>query len=63
MTLVDYRLPLVAMAAVLGLAAVYAFFRLREPGEPSALAHPSVVDDQVAIGHHPFEQPTVVGDQ
>jgi MFS family permease len=62
-TLVDYRMLLVAMAAGLGLAAVYAFFRLREPADPSELAHPSALNDQVAIGLHPFEQPTVVSDQ
>jgi MFS family permease len=60
---VDFRILLSAMAAGLGLAAVYAFVRLREPAESSLLADLPALDDQVAVGHHPFEQPPVVADQ
>jgi MFS family permease len=57
---VDFHILLTVMSAGLGLAAVYAFVRLREPAAPSFLADLPAVDDQVAVGHHPFEQPTVV---
>jgi MFS family permease len=63
---VDFHILLTLMAAGLGLAAVYAFVRLREPAEPSwpsELAHPAAFDDQVTVGLHPFDQPTVVTDQ
>ena len=62
-SLVDYRMLLVGMAVGLGGAAVYAFVRLREPVAASQLADPPVLDDQVAVGHDAFMQPTVVADQ
>jgi hypothetical protein len=60
---VNFHILLAVMATGLGLAAVYAFVMLREPANPSQLAHPPAFDDQVAGGLHPFEQPTVVADQ
>jgi MFS family permease len=60
---VDFHILLTVMAAGLGLAAVYAFVRLREPAASSRLADLPTLDDQVAVGHHAFEQPTVVADQ
>jgi MFS family permease len=59
---VDFHILLTVMATGLGLAAVYAFVMLREPAAPSHLADLPAVDDQVAVGHHPFEQPAVVAD-
>jgi MFS family permease len=61
-SLVDYRVLLAGMAIGLGVAAVYAFVRLREPIAPSPLADGPLFDDQVTVGLHPFEQPTVVAD-
>jgi MFS family permease len=61
--LVDFHLLLAVMAGGLGLAAVYAFVRLREPASSSHLANQPALDDQVAVGGYPFEQPPVVADQ
>ena len=60
---VDFHILLTVMASGLGLAAVYAFVRLREPVLPSPLAELPTLDDQVAVGHHAFDQPTIVADQ
>jgi MFS family permease len=60
---VDFHILLTVMAGGLGVAAVYAFVRLREPATPSQFADLPVPDDQVAVGRHPLEQPTVVADQ
>ncbi|MGZ4614874.1 MAG: MFS transporter [Actinomycetes bacterium] len=64
--IVDFHLLLTVMAVGLGLAAVYAFVKLREPAGAagtSDLADLPVLDHEPAIGLHPFEQPTVVADQ
>jgi MFS family permease len=60
---VDFRILLAVMAGGLWLAAVYAFVRLRAPAAPSELPNLPVLDDKVAAGHHPFEQPAVVTDE
>ena len=60
---VDFHILLTVMSAGLGLAAIYAFVRLRETVAPSPLVDLPAVDDQVAVGHHTFEQPAVVADQ
>jgi MFS family permease len=60
--LVDFHILLSVMAGGLGLAAVYAFVRLREPDAASLLADPTALDDQVTVGRHPFEQPAVMAD-
>jgi MFS family permease len=60
---VDFHILLTVMAAGLGLAALYAFVRLREPAAPSRLPDQPIPDHEATIGLHPFEQPTVVADQ
>jgi MFS family permease len=60
---VDFHILLTVMTGGLGVAAVYAFVGLREPATPSQFADLPVPDDQVAVGRHPLEQPTVVADQ
>jgi MFS family permease len=60
--LVDYRLLLVAMATGIGLAALYAAVRLREPAG-SPLADPPVLDDELPGHVDPLEQPPVVADE
>jgi hypothetical protein len=70
--LVDFHILLIVMAAGLGLAAVYAFVKLREAVEASpdgsgleasALADLPVLDHEPAVGLHTFEQAAVVADQ
>ena len=52
---VDFHILLTVMAGGLGLAALYAFLRLREPAAPSQLADQPVLDDQVPAGLHAFQ--------
>jgi MFS family permease len=60
---VDFHILLTVMAGGLGVAAVYAFVRLREPAAPSQLAHQPVLDDEPPVGLHALEQSAVVADQ
>jgi MFS family permease len=60
---VDFRILLSVMATGLGLAAVYAFVRLHAPAAQSELADLPTLDDEVAVGFHPFDQSPVVADE
>jgi xanthosine utilization system XapX-like protein len=60
---VNFHILLAVMATGLGLAAVYALVKLREPAQPSQLVDPPGLDDQGTVGVHPFDQPSVVADQ
>jgi MFS family permease len=60
--LVDYRVLLVAMATGMGLAALYAAVRLREPAG-SPLGDPPAVDHEPSGHRDPLEQPPVVADE
>jgi MFS family permease len=60
---VDFHILLGVMAAGLGLAAAYAFFRLHAPAAGSELPDLAALDDEVPVGFHPFEQPAIVGDK
>jgi Na+/melibiose symporter-like transporter len=64
-SLVDYRIPLVAMALGIAAAAVYSALRLREDtdGGGSHLGDPAVVDQEVPVGAHVLQQTTVVADE
>lgn len=60
---VDFHILLTVMAAGLGLAAVYAFVRLREPVLLSALTDHPGFHKQSPGGRHPLEEPAVVAHQ
>ena len=63
-SLVDYRIPLLAMALGIAAAAVYSALRLREDRvEGSHLGDPAVVDLEVPVGTHVLQQTTVVADE
>ena len=66
-SLVDYRIPLLAMALGIAAAAVYSALRLREDDGGSDLssegADPAVVDLEVPVGTHVLQQTTVVADE
>jgi hypothetical protein len=66
-SLVDYRIPLVAMAVGIGAAAVYSALRLREDTGGSDLssghADPAAVDLEVPVGAHVLQQTTIVADE
>jgi MFS family permease len=66
-SLVDYRIPLLAMALGIAAAAVYSALRLREDDGRSDLssddADPAVVDLEVPVGTHVLQQTTVVADE
>jgi cyanate permease len=63
-SLVDYRIPLVAMAVGIAAAGVYSALRLREDSvTASLLADPAVVDLEVPVGTHVLQQPAVVADE
>ena len=60
---VDFHILLGVMTAGLGLAALYALVRLREPAAPSELGDLPVLDDERPAGFHVLEQPAVVANQ
>jgi len=62
-SLVDYRIPLVAMALGIAAAAVYSALRLREDADSSHLGDPAVVDLEVPVGTDALQQTTVVADE
>jgi hypothetical protein len=66
-SLVDYRIPLLAMALGIAAAAVYSALRLREDDGRSDLssdgADQAVVDLEVPVGSHVLQQTTVVADE
>jgi cyanate permease len=62
-SLVDYRIPLVAMALGVAAAGVYSALRLREDPAASQLGDPAVVDLEVPVGAHVLQQTTVVADE
>jgi hypothetical protein len=62
-SLVDYRIPLLAMALGIAAAAVYSALRLREDDDRSDLGDPAVVDMEVPVGAHVLQQTTVVADE
>jgi MFS family permease len=69
-SLVDYRIPLLAMAFGIGAAAVYSALRLREDSDPAVAsdlssegADPAVVDLEVPVSTHVLQQTTVVADE
>jgi MFS family permease len=61
-SLVDYRIPLLAMALGIAAAAVYSALRLRED-DGSHLGDQAVVDLEVPVGTHVLQQATVVADE
>jgi len=62
-SLVDYRIPLLAMALGIAAAAVYSALRLREDDDRSDLGDQAVVDLEVPVGTHVLQQTTVVADE
>ena len=66
-TLVDYRIPLVVMAAGIAAAGVYSALRLREddpvPVVTSELGDPAAVQVDVPVGGYLVEQSPVVADE
>ena len=67
-SLVAYRIPLVAMALGIAAAAVYSALRLRDDSpaqslDGSHLGDPAVVDLEVPVGAHVLQQATVVADK